>query len=268
MRIRTGISQYSPLLPPAVDPPLEIPDNLPRDTPQDDRERFSKTPIYDALTGVYVWWEEVFNAVVIANVHYSVPYIPSGTRRPTGRELYDYGNGKLVGNYWHTFFHDYANLAVVGMLRTLTFRSFEYQAVAIASRWAGRASVPLPPVEEQRRWEKDRLELLLKDRLEAARRDGTRFQDVGREYGDMFRYFQKLFDIAGLGTLKGKGRLPPVLSDELMWALEHLKKYPEKGMGREGGKADQSSAGTAESDGDDEWVVVDRSHENWLVTVS
>lgn len=30
---------------------------------------------HDKLRGVDVWWEEVFDAVVIANGHYSVPYV-------------------------------------------------------------------------------------------------------------------------------------------------------------------------------------------------
>ncbi|KAK8043993.1 hypothetical protein PG993_004017 [Apiospora rasikravindrae] len=184
------------------------------------------------------------------------PSFPFWNGTANGGELYDYDNSKLVGNYWHTFFRDYANLAVVGMPRTLTFRSFEYQAVAIARLWAGRASTPLPPVKEQRRWEEER--------IKAARRNGTRFHDIGRqgEHGsDMFAYFQKLYDIAGLGTLRGKGRVPPVLSDEVMWALEHLKKYPPPGKGKAASAEDVD-------DGDDAWVVVDKVKQDWLVTVS
>lgn len=30
---------------------------------------------HDKLRGVDIWWEEVFDAVVIANGHYSVPYV-------------------------------------------------------------------------------------------------------------------------------------------------------------------------------------------------
>ncbi|KAK8085881.1 hypothetical protein PG997_007152 [Apiospora hydei] len=185
------------------------------------------------------------------------PSFPFWNAAANGRELYDYNDNKLVGNYWHTFFPDYPNLAVVGMPRTLTFRSFEYQAVAIARLWAVRASTPLPTSHEQRRWEKER--------LEAVRREGTGFHDVGRQGehgGDMLEYFRKLYEIAGLGTLRGKGRVPPVLSDEVMWALDHLMKYPTPGKGKDGDKAASADAG------DEGWVVVDRAEKDWLVTLS
>ncbi|KAK8023421.1 hypothetical protein PG991_006660 [Apiospora marii] len=328
---------------------------------------------HDKLRGVDIWWQEVFDAVVIANGHYSVPYVPpvkglqayvekypgrvvhsksyrsaslyrgkrvivignsaSGfditnqvattaqrpvyqSRRSKGRfdgdhppdgivwkpviteyrledgcimfadgsslgfnevdtviyctgyrpsfpfwiaaanggqALYDNADDKLVGNYWHTFFYDHPTLALMGMPRTLTFRSFEYQAVAVA----------------RREWERDR--------LAAVRRSGTRFHDVGSPgqgdgtVGGMFEYFQGLYDIAGLGTLRGKGRVPPVVSDEMMWALEHVKKYPPPKKGKDGGgetDVDSVAVRAEECGEDDGWVVVNRGHKDCPETVN
>ena len=59
-----------------------------------------------------------------------------------------------------------------------------------------------------------------------------------------------LFDIAGLGTIRGEGLVPPVLSKELVWAVEHLRKYPEN-PGKQERKQDGEGA-------EAEWVVVRR----------
>ncbi|KAJ0332686.1 hypothetical protein COL5a_001406 [Colletotrichum fioriniae] len=340
-------------LPPDVDPAVEIPGELPQVKPHSQRERYSQTPIYHSLTpeqwrltlrkfdaarNVDVWWQEVFDAVVFANGHYSVPYVPhvkgldeyikkfpgrvvhsktyripqpytgkkiitignsaSGhdvteelvqtVRTPVyqsrrsksrwdgdepppgiawkpiikefrldgrvifeddsylddvdhiiyctgykpsypfwnseangGRALYNYKSGKLIKTFWHTFFQDFQTLGIVGIPRVLTFRSFEYQAIALARVFSGRESVALPPVEEQERWEREREELVKKE--------GRKFHDIAWETGETFEWLNWLFRVAGLPTLRGKGRTPPVLSEELIWAVEHLRKYPEPG---------------------------------------
>ena len=147
-----------------------------------------------------------------------------------GAGLWDYAADKLVGNYWHTFFRDLPTLAAVGVPRTLTFRSFEYQAVAIARLWAGRSAVGLPSAAEQAHWEADRERLV--------RHEHRRFHDIPWEDGETQGWLQGLFDIAGLGTLTGDGRLPPVLSRETIWAIEHIRKYPEPGKGHSGKRVD------------------------------
>ncbi|KAK7751244.1 hypothetical protein SLS62_006789 [Diatrype stigma] len=151
--------------------------------------------------------------------------------RHSGRALWDYAPGadRLAGggSYWHTFFTQYPTLAAVGVPRTLTFRSFEYQGVAVARLWAGRAARPLPPAAEQRTWERER--------AARARREGRRFHDVPWEGGEAREWLRGLFDLAGLGTLDGDGRVPPVLTRELVWALENVRKYPEPGRGEGGG---------------------------------
>ncbi len=74
--------------------------------------------------------------------------------KANGRALWDYAEDRIIGNYQHTFVQDFPTLGIIGVPRALTFRSFEYQAVALARVFAGRAT--LPPVEEQRVWEAER----------------------------------------------------------------------------------------------------------------
>ncbi|OTA99447.1 hypothetical protein M426DRAFT_325102 [Hypoxylon sp. CI-4A] len=181
--------------------------------------------------------------------------------------LYDYAAGKLVDGYWHTFFRAHATLALVGIPRVLTFRSFEYQAVAVARLLAGRNAVPLPPVDEQVRWERERLEL--------TRRERRKFHDIQWDTGETFEWLAGLFRIAGLGTLRGEGRIPPALTKELVWAVEHVKKYPEPGKGDgDGGKDGEDGdevilvAEEGEWTGkDDEWVLVQRTRKDLLAFI-
>lgn len=63
--------------------------------------------------------------------------------------------------------------------------------------------------------------------------------------------FRELFEIAGLPTLSGAGRIPPVFKEDVKWALEHIKKYPEPGNGK-------VAAETVLLKGGEEWVVVER----------
>ncbi|KAI0138211.1 putative dimethylaniline monooxygenase [Hypoxylon sp. NC0597] len=446
-------------LPPDIDPPLEIPRELPQVTAPNQRERFSKTPIYNSLTTnvpdiamcfsdrrfaygpfaphhvprqyvesyfsfhgtdsllslnttvedvsklkptsksglerwkltlrkydpsrhVDVWWQEEFDAVVLANGHYSVPFVPQvkgleeyiekfpgrvqhskyyrsplpyaskkvliignsasghdltaelvstaslpvyqsrrtksrwdGDEPPpgiawkpiikeyipdTGRivfedgtylddidtviyctgykasypfwnsaanggPLFDYENGKLVNNYWHTFVRGHPTLGVVGLPRVLTFRSFEYQAVALARLFSGRNAVSLPPIEEQERWERER--------LEETKRERRKFHDINWETGETFEWLEGFFKIAGLGTLKGEGRIPPALTEELIWAIEHIRKYPEPGKGKDrdrNGKEEDTTTSSEDSQTggrDNEWVLVERQRKDLLAFI-
>ncbi|KAF4543915.1 Flavin-containing monooxygenase [Lasiodiplodia theobromae] len=76
----------------------------------------------------------------------------------------------------------------------LTFKIFEWQAVLAARILAGRAR--LPPLEEQQRWEADRI---------AARGDGGGFTLVFPEFE---AYFETVRALAGPGV-EGKGRQLP-----------------------------------------------------------
>ncbi|KAL0944570.1 thiol-specific monooxygenase [Colletotrichum truncatum] len=180
---------------------------------------------------------------VIYCTGYKASYPFWNSKENGGRPLYDYKKGKLEKTFWHTFFQDFKTLGIVGMPRVLTFRSFEYQAIALARLFSGRNSVALPPVEEQERWEKER--------EDTVRREGRKFHDIPWETGETLEWLTGLYRVAGLPTLRGKGRVPPVLTEEMIWALEHLKKYPEPGNGDDGGddgKKEKSEQRRAEED--------------------
>lgn len=147
------------------------------------------------------------------------PSFPFWNTKNNGRPIYDYKEGRIIGNYLHTFIQDFRTLAIIGVPRVLTFRSMEYQAIAVARLWAGRNSVQLPPREKQMKWESDRWALV--------NQEHRRFHDITWDNDETHDYLQALYDIAGLPQLYGSGRYPPVLNDETRWAIKHLKKYPE-----------------------------------------
>lgn len=149
------------------------------------------------------------------------PSFPFWNAAANGRPLWDYARDHLSNNYQHTFLQDIPSVAVIGLPRVLTFRSFEYQAIAVARLFAQRNTRVLPAIGEQRRWERER--------EEASRRKGARFHDIAWETGETLQWLQVLFEIAGLGTLRGEGRVPPTIGEDMVWALEHVKKYPEPG---------------------------------------
>ncbi|KAJ5087281.1 hypothetical protein N7456_010897 [Penicillium angulare] len=145
------------------------------------------------------------------------PSFPFWNVQQNGRQIYDYRQDRLVGSYLHTFFQDIPNLAVIGLPRVLTFRSMEYQAIAVARVWSGRRS--LPSSGEQRQWEANRAEF--------TKQQGRKFHDIPWDNGETCEYLRALFDIAGLPELNGDGRYPPVLDARTRWAIQNLKKYPE-----------------------------------------
>ncbi|KAK2034526.1 FAD/NAD(P)-binding domain-containing protein [Colletotrichum zoysiae] len=208
----------------------------------------------------------------VDHVIYCTGYKPSypfwNSEANGGRALYDYKKGKLIKTFQHTFFQDFQTLGIVGMPRVLTFRSFEYQAIALARVFSGRSSVALPPVEEQQRWEREREKLVSREK--------RKFHDIAWETGETFEWLNWLYRVAGLPTLRGKGRTPPVLSEELIWAVEHLRKYPEPGNPEHGEGSQQKKVETASKrlyvDGDEhagkeekgKWSLVQRPKKDLL----
>lgn len=176
------------------------------------------------------------------------PSFPFWNEQTNGRPIYDYRNDRLINTYWHTCFHDFPTLAIVGMPRVLTFRAMEYQAIALARLFAGRESAPLPSVEEQKRWEKDRAML--------SREEHTKFHDIPWDNGETKEYLGWLYDVAGLPTLFGEGRTPPVLNEETIWAIENVRKYPEP-------KTLQNQDEDLDSELND-WIVVPRRKKDSL----
>lgn len=172
------------------------------------------------------------------------PSYPFWNVKNNGREIWDYKKNKLIKTYLHTFFHDFSTLAIVGMPRVLTFRSFEYQAIALARLFSEREAVKLPDLKEQERWEREREQKIEKD--------GGKYHDIQWESGETLDWLGSLYRIAGLGLLTGEGRVPPVLKDEVRWAIEHVRKYPEPG------KETEVFRELGEEQNEDAWVMVER----------
>ena len=169
------------------------------------------------------------------------PSFPFWNEKTNGGPLWDYKDGRLLGNFQHTFLRRHPTVGIVGLPRTLTFRSFEYQAIALARLWSNRNAFPLPSVQEQERWEVER--------ARTVRERGVKFHDVPWENGETHEYLGFLFNFAGLSTLTGHGRLPPVLSKDITWAIENIHKYGQ-------GKGDD--AATKRDDNQQGWVLVQR----------
>ncbi|KAE9363620.1 FAD/NAD(P)-binding domain-containing protein [Stipitochalara longipes BDJ] len=189
----------------------------------------------------------------IDTVIYCTGYLPSfpfWNVKNNGREIWDYQKNKLVKIYQHTFFHDFKTLGIVGMPRVLTFRSFEYQAIALARLWSGRQTKELPGLEVQEKWERER--------EEERQRLGKKFHDVEWETGETVTWLGSLYETAGLPLLTGEGRRPPVLGESVRWAIEHLRKYPEPGKG-EDDEEDEGVQG--------EWVLVERTKKDLLAFI-
>ncbi|USW59319.1 Putative flavin monooxygenase, FAD/NAD(P)-binding domain superfamily [Septoria linicola] len=155
---------------------------------------------------------------VIYCTGYQASY-PFWNERKNGGPIFDYRSQRILNNYQHTFIQSRPTLALIGFPRVLTFRSFEYQAVAIARLWSGRNKFPLPGIAEQKRWEEDRAHL--------TRKEGRKFHQIDYDDGETLAWFQWLYDFAGLPSIDGHGRCPPVLDSQTRWAIEHVKKYPE-----------------------------------------
>ena len=183
---------------------------------------------------------------------------PFWNEKANGRPMWDYRSDRIIKGYWHTYFQDFKSLGIVGLPRVLTFRSFEYQAIALARLFSGRNSLALPPLDEQVRWEKERAERTSKER--------KKFHDVPWDNGETFEWLGGLFSLAGLGTLKGEGRIPPVLDKDLVWAIENVRKYPEPGKDKaeeQGGHGTSVlSLGFEEAGGN--WVLVENRHDDLL----
>lgn len=77
----------------------------------------------------------------------------------------------------------------------MTFKIFEWQAVAAARVLAGKAQ--LPPLEEQQKWEQDRI---------AKKGDGPAFSVINPDFRE---YFETLRQLAGNPKAGEPGRVLP-----------------------------------------------------------
>lgn len=95
-------------------------------------------------------------------------------------------NNRLAGFYQHLFKIGDPSLTVVGQVKAgISFRVYEYQAVAVARYFAGREAKPLPPLQEQDLWETKRLEF---------KGPSTNFHEIKPDWKE---YFDFLVDLAG-----------------------------------------------------------------------
>ncbi|KAK7753420.1 hypothetical protein SLS62_004711 [Diatrype stigma] len=105
-------------------------------------------------------------------------------------------NRRIRGLYQHVFSQRDPTLAFLGMVSGgLTFRVFEWQAVAVARVFAGR--VTLPPAEAMEKWE---------ETTSDANGDGLSFFNIGTDYEG---YFESLRSLAGEPARGTTGRILP-----------------------------------------------------------
>ncbi|KAH8700105.1 putative dimethylaniline monooxygenase [Talaromyces proteolyticus] len=180
--------------------------------------------------------------VVIYCTGYKASF-PFWNASANGGPIFDYKQDRLIGNYLHTFLIDQPSLGIVGIPRTLTFRSFNYQAIALARVFSGRNARPLPTKAKQREWEAQRWEFVHSKH--------RKFHDISWDDGETMNYFRELYEIAGLPRIEGQGSTPPVMDAATRWAIENVKKYPAHGDDE--GEGHSSKLG-------DSWAVVERRH--------
>ncbi|KAK9327635.1 hypothetical protein V1520DRAFT_35427 [Lipomyces starkeyi] len=105
---------------------------------------------------------------------WTLPFLPDVPTR----------NNRVPNLYQHVFYQSDPTLVFLGALGAgLTFKVFEWQAVAAARVLAGKAT--LPPVEVQRKWEVDRI---------ARNGDGPGFMVLNPDFEE---YFEHLRILAG-----------------------------------------------------------------------
>ncbi|GME53094.1 Thiol-specific monooxygenase [Neofusicoccum parvum] len=151
---------------------------------------------------------------------FSFPFLPS-LKTP---------NRRVPGLYLHVFDIAEPTLAFVGAVSGFTFKAFEYQAVAVARLFAGRAELPEP--DAMRKWEADHL---------ALRGEGKPFYTLAPDFE---QYFEALRKVAGEPAEGTTGRvLPPfdqawldvfarVLETRLSYWRREAKKVKEEEAGK------------------------------------
>ncbi|KAJ6095171.1 hypothetical protein N7467_002684 [Penicillium canescens] len=114
-------------------------------------------------------------------------------------------NNRLAGFYQHIFKIGDPSLALVGQVRAgISFRVYEYQAVAVARYFAGRNAAPLPTPEQQDVWETRRLQYKGHTSL---------FHEIKPDFSE---YFGFLTDLAGPPAAESDSYTLPPWED--LWA--------------------------------------------------
>ena len=174
------------------------------------------------------------------------PSFPFWNSAANGCPLYDYKENRLIDSFQHTFSTRWPRqLGIVGIPRVLTFRSFEYQAIALARLFSGAKE--LPGAAAMSEWEEQR--------AAKCEREGRTFHTILWDDGETVEWFRWLYEFAGLPGLEGRGRCPPVLTREQRWAYEHVRKYPEPGRGeRQYGVGEEGAVGKGKGK-DSAWFI-------------
>ncbi|KAM0326977.1 hypothetical protein ACHAQA_006098 [Verticillium albo-atrum] len=152
---------------------------------------------FDPLSGTLYFadgshLDDVDHVIFGTGYTFSLPFLPAVQAK------IKQANRRLPGVYQHTFNIEDPSLAFVGMLGGgYTFRVYEWQAVAVARHFAGRARA-LPSQAEQLEWERKRVDEL---------KGGKNYYSIALDYEGFFEYLRQ---IAGDPTPGTTGRvLPP-----------------------------------------------------------
>ncbi|USW53485.1 Putative flavin monooxygenase, FAD/NAD(P)-binding domain superfamily [Septoria linicola] len=127
---------------------------------------------------------------------FSVPFIPAVQERI--KKAYR----RLPGVYQHTWNIEDPSLAFIGQLGGgFTFRVYEWQAVAVARRLAGRGKA-LPTVVEQLEWERRRV---------VEKKGGKDYYSIAPDYAEFFEFLRGIAGEPAAGTI---GRSLPKFDPE------------------------------------------------------
>ncbi|KAB8236264.1 uncharacterized protein BDW43DRAFT_323986 [Aspergillus alliaceus] len=121
--------------------------------------------------------ENVDKVIFATGFHLAYPFLRPNPTTP---------NNRVAGFYQHVFKIGDPSLALVGQVRAaISFRVYEYQAVAVARYFAGRNAKPLPSAQVQDLWEIERLKY---------KGPSSLFHEIKPDFKE---YFDFLRDLAG-----------------------------------------------------------------------
>ncbi|KAJ0414205.1 hypothetical protein BJY00DRAFT_321183 [Aspergillus carlsbadensis] len=150
--------------------------------------------------------EEVDKVIFATGYKLSYPFLVPDVVTPSNR---------VSGFYQHIFKIGDPSLALVGQVRgALSFRVYEYQAVAVARYFAGHNGKPLPSPKEQDDWEVERLKY---------KGNSAIFHEIKPDFKEYFEWLREFSGPAVKGTT---AYALPVYQDnwaELGFAILQLK---------------------------------------------
>ncbi|KAH7159545.1 hypothetical protein B0J13DRAFT_432366 [Dactylonectria estremocensis] len=141
-------------------------------------------------------------------------------------------NNRVPDLYQHVVWQHDPTLLFVGAVQAgLTFKVFEWQAVYAARLLAGRGT--LPPVDEMRKWEAERIK---------SRGDGPKFALIFPDFED---YFETLRELAGEGSKEVGRKLPKFQREWFRAFLEghELRKNMWKTLNKEARERGRKDSG-------------------------